>query len=93
MDDGVHLPDGLKGGVALALALAHAGDVHKVHGGGGVLFGMVILRQPVQTGVRHLGLADVGLGVGVGIAAGLGLLAGERVEKRGLARVRQSCDT
>ena len=93
MHQGVGLADGLQQGVALAAAVADARHVHKVDGGGRILFGMIVLRQPVQPLVGDLGRAQVGLGRCVGVAAGLRARPGKRVEQSALAHVGQAYDT
>ena len=90
---GIHQTDVLQHGVAPAAALLDAHDIHKVNGGGGGLSGVIVLRQPVQTGVGHLGVAHVGLRGGVGEHAGLHLGAGQRIEQSGLAHVGKADDT
>ncbi len=88
----VRLADRLKHLVALS-ASAHARHIDKLYRRGAVLLRVVVFRQPVQPLVGHSRVADIRLCARVGIGARLRLRAGQRVEKRRLAYIRQTHDT
>jgi len=79
--------------LALGGAFDQARDVHEGHAGGDDLFGFADLGKGVKASVGHVHLADVRLDGAEREVRGLGGGgAGERVEKRGFADVRQSDD-
>ncbi len=94
--DGVHLADVAEELVAQALApagaLHQAGDIHEFQRGGGVLLGVVHLGQHVQPVVGHGHHAGVRLDGAEGIVRRLRARAGDGVEQRALAHVRQAND-
>ncbi|MBQ5792362.1 MAG: YchF family ATPase, partial [Clostridia bacterium] len=92
MDKRVGLADSLENLVALTAA-AYTGNVNEVDGGGAVLFGLVVLCQPVKTLIGHLGRTHVGLCGGIGISACFGFGTGESVEKSCLAYIGKTYDT
>ena len=91
MDDGIGGPDVGKELVAQALPLGgplhQPGDVHKLDDGGGGLFGVVELREPVQAAVGDGHHAHVGVNGAEGVVGALGAGVGDGVEQGGLSHI------
>ena len=97
VDDRVRGADVREELVAEALALRRALDetrnVDKLDDRRGLLLGLIEVRQPVKTLVRHGDHADVRVDGAERIVRGLGARVGDGIEQRGLADVRQSHDS
>ena len=93
-DDGVDLADVGEEAVAEAFALAgafdQAADVDDLDGGVHDVAAGRHLGQPVESLVRHLGDADVGVLGGEGVGGGQGATARQRVVERALAGVGEA---
>ena len=79
--------------LALGRALDKAGDVDELNDGGGELFWVVQIAQPLQTLVRHLHDADIRVDGAESVVVRRDSGVGDGVEKGGFADVRQSDDT
>ena len=97
MNDSVHLTDMGQELVAQAFALAgpldQTGDIHKLNGGGSNLFGVIHIRQYVQTAVRHRHNAGVRLDGAEGVIGSLCARAGDGVKQSALSYVGETYDT
>ena len=97
VNDGVGGPDIGQELVAQPLALGGAlhqtGDVHKLHHGGGGLFGLVEVGKPVQAAVGDGHHAHIGVDGAEGVVGGLGARVGDGVEQGRFAHVGQTHNT